>query len=394
MLSQNIKTIRKQKGYTQETLAQELNVVRQTVSKWEKGYSVPDAIMLEKIADLLEVPVSALLGAVEEKEDGQPDLRQISEQLSVLNNQLAKELLRKRRNRRIALVVCAVLIAVVVLLVIIGLFPHQQMYIDAETNRAVACVLDPALEEALSREIISSHQPAGSERGECTAESHFVFGNKETNDTVTVYLLEEYARFGFQNGFFTDVGGGRTPAVYSFRKTDDGYTLLSKEYAKDGSYYVPSIKELFPHRWAKQILRGLPQEVTDLMWQNLAKQAVAYLHTINRKATVCLYSELDIEQLSDYGIETEIGNKISEMKWKYDDTIGNHETIENGVRYVYQTAYDANHDWITFTKFEYETNKIVDFTAVDADSGEVVKNAPTPENVTYYVGRLSSESDS
>ena len=52
MLNENIKNFRKQKGYSQETLAQELNVVRQTVSKWEKGYSVPDAIMLEKLSDL------------------------------------------------------------------------------------------------------------------------------------------------------------------------------------------------------------------------------------------------------------------------------------------------------------------------------------------------------
>ena len=42
MLSENIKTLRKQKGYSQEQLADKLNVVRQTVSKWEKGYSVPD----------------------------------------------------------------------------------------------------------------------------------------------------------------------------------------------------------------------------------------------------------------------------------------------------------------------------------------------------------------
>ena len=68
MLSENIKEYRKQKGYTQETLAQALNVVRQTVSKWEKGYSVPDADMLEKLADILEVSVSDLLG---EPADGQ-----------------------------------------------------------------------------------------------------------------------------------------------------------------------------------------------------------------------------------------------------------------------------------------------------------------------------------
>ena len=39
MFSENLKTIRKTKGYTQEELAIKVNVVRQTVSKWEKGVS-------------------------------------------------------------------------------------------------------------------------------------------------------------------------------------------------------------------------------------------------------------------------------------------------------------------------------------------------------------------
>ena len=63
MLSENIKILGKQKGYSQETLAQQLNVVRQTVSKWEKGISVPDAEMLNSISELFEVPVSELLGS-------------------------------------------------------------------------------------------------------------------------------------------------------------------------------------------------------------------------------------------------------------------------------------------------------------------------------------------
>ena len=61
MLGENIKALRKQKGYSQETLAQQLNVVRQTISKWEKGLSVPDAEMLERMAALFEVSTDALL---------------------------------------------------------------------------------------------------------------------------------------------------------------------------------------------------------------------------------------------------------------------------------------------------------------------------------------------
>ena len=62
MLSENIKTIRKSKGLSQEELAVKLNVVRQTISKWEQGLSVPDADMLISISEALETPVSTLLG--------------------------------------------------------------------------------------------------------------------------------------------------------------------------------------------------------------------------------------------------------------------------------------------------------------------------------------------
>lgn len=63
MFSENLKTMRKAKGYTQEELAIKLNVVRQTISKWEKGMSVPDADVLSKMADVLDTKVSVLLGS-------------------------------------------------------------------------------------------------------------------------------------------------------------------------------------------------------------------------------------------------------------------------------------------------------------------------------------------
>ena len=64
MLNENIKALRKAKGLSQEELAIKLNVVRQTVSKWEKALSVPDAGMLIKIADALDTTVNVLLGEV------------------------------------------------------------------------------------------------------------------------------------------------------------------------------------------------------------------------------------------------------------------------------------------------------------------------------------------
>ena len=62
MLNENIRELRKQKGLSQEELAIKLNVVRQTVSKWERGLSVPDAEMLLSLGEVLDTPVSTLLG--------------------------------------------------------------------------------------------------------------------------------------------------------------------------------------------------------------------------------------------------------------------------------------------------------------------------------------------
>ena len=69
MLKDNLKTLRKNKGLSQEELSIKLHVVRQTVSKWESGLSVPDAEMLITISEIFEIPVNEILGEnIEEKE--------------------------------------------------------------------------------------------------------------------------------------------------------------------------------------------------------------------------------------------------------------------------------------------------------------------------------------
>lgn len=61
MLHENIKRLRFEKAMTQSELAEHLHVVRQTVSKWENGSSVPDALMLQKLAEVLGADVNMLL---------------------------------------------------------------------------------------------------------------------------------------------------------------------------------------------------------------------------------------------------------------------------------------------------------------------------------------------
>ena len=139
MLQENIKAFRKDRGLTQEELAIRVNVVRQTVSKWEKGLSVPDADMLQKIAEVLEVSVSQLLGREEEPEK---DRNEVAEQLSRINEQLA---IRNRRSKRIWTIVGVVLaswILVNVIAVVLSYAAYNTSTTEMTVSEAVQVLED------------------------------------------------------------------------------------------------------------------------------------------------------------------------------------------------------------------------------------------------------------
>jgi putative transcriptional regulator len=131
MLNMNLKTMREAKGLTQEELAIRLNVVRQTISKWEKGLSVPDADLLIKIADILGTTVGTLLGAAIEDE---AEVNILAEQLSRINEQLA---IRNNRSRRIWKIIGIVLISIAVfnvLLILLSVVSFKSFRDTAKTE--------------------------------------------------------------------------------------------------------------------------------------------------------------------------------------------------------------------------------------------------------------------
>ena len=129
MFADNLKTLRRARGLSQEELAGRLHVTRQTISKWENALSVPDAELLLRLAEELEVPVSRLLGGPVEEEPA-PD--QVAAHLAELNRLLAE---RNRRSRRIWRVVAGVLIglaAATVLLMLLNAAACRSITTDTE----------------------------------------------------------------------------------------------------------------------------------------------------------------------------------------------------------------------------------------------------------------------
>ena len=139
MLKENIKSLRKSKGLSQEELAIKLNVVRQTISKWEQGLSVPDAEMLISISELFETPVNTLLGEnISEKEVN--DLKAISEKLEIINLQLSK---RKKEKQKI-IHWLLISLCIIILIIFISLVLLNSPYLNWNYNDPENAVLGVA----------------------------------------------------------------------------------------------------------------------------------------------------------------------------------------------------------------------------------------------------------
>ena len=135
MLNDNLKLLRKEKGFSQEELASKLHVVRQTVSKWEKGLSVPDAELLMQIAEVFEVPVSRLLGAEPQPAEKTESAarNEIAEQLMKINEQLVIKNNRGRKIIKWLIIIFVVIPAVLVLLTVFALVTFRTAVSDTGT---------------------------------------------------------------------------------------------------------------------------------------------------------------------------------------------------------------------------------------------------------------------
>lgn len=139
MLKENIKSIRKSKGLSQEELAIKLNVVRQTISKWEQGLSVPDAEMLISISEVLETPVSTLLGENISKSKAD-DLKIISEKLEIINLQLSQ----RKNDRRKIIHWLLISLCIVILIIFTSLTMLKSPYLNWNYSNPENAVLGVA----------------------------------------------------------------------------------------------------------------------------------------------------------------------------------------------------------------------------------------------------------
>lgn len=123
MLKDTIKKLRIEQGLSQDELAERVHVVRQTVSKWERGTSVPDADSLMALAQALGVSAAELLGESAMAEKEQSDL---AWETSLLDERVTSE---SQRLDRLVRSLKWALVGAAAMALVLGLFvwlPNQQ----------------------------------------------------------------------------------------------------------------------------------------------------------------------------------------------------------------------------------------------------------------------------
>ena len=110
--------LRKQKGLSQEELANRLNVSRQTVSKWEVGDSTPDMEKLIAMSDLFDVSLDRLVMGKEDEE--KPPISAKSEFATVLNEKVLTSNNKKKAKRILKIV--GIIAAAILLIDVISMF--------------------------------------------------------------------------------------------------------------------------------------------------------------------------------------------------------------------------------------------------------------------------------
>ena len=222
------------------------------------------------------------------------------------------------------------------------------------------------LDTAVSQAILSINS-GKNWLGCCPAEGHVILGKKESKNTTKVYVLERFSSYGFENGWFIEVGGHSTACVMTFVNIDGGYVFQDVEYTEDGANLDDSIKRMFPKHLQKRAMSPTDEDSRS-MDEQCEKYAKAYLEEMGREAKIGDYGDVPRICLTDLGVSVEVSNKLLEMKGVTNACeVGYYE--QDGA--TYSTLYCEEEKIIIYTKELYEKG-IVETTAIEATTGEEV----------------------
>ena len=96
-----LKNLRKEKGITQEMLAEKLNVSGRTVSRWETGNNMPDISLLIELAEFYDISIPEIVNGERKNEKMNEEVKEVAQTLSEYADFEKENLIKKIQSQSI-----------------------------------------------------------------------------------------------------------------------------------------------------------------------------------------------------------------------------------------------------------------------------------------------------
>ncbi len=199
--------------------------------------------------------------------------------------------------------------------------------------------------------------------GECYGVGYKIIETFEESDVLSIYALTAYVEYRFEDNVFVGISGTKPKVLMRFCKTEDNkYDLIF--------YTRLDLFSDLPEEKLEELLLPLTKTGNDYVYteqdiQEVRAQAdedaAEYLRSINRVAEVGVREDHEGKRLEELVSDDALLDELfkDEEMSLYPDWIGTTERLENGERYIYQTAFDEERQEIIYTKIEYNTNHVI-----------------------------------
>jgi len=252
-----ISICRKEKGLTQESLAEKLGVSKNAVSKWERGICLMDMSLLKPLCEILDISINELLSGEKIKEE-----KIIEKYEENIVNTI--EYNNKKINKKNKIIRYLILMFLTLILTLISLF-----IIDINRMRNNKPVFfstwgfkyappvdlsEEKIERAVQNYLIKLDKNNRHQNSKTfVSMRNYLIEEKENEIILYTWVLSE--TYYMDNNEIIQDSGYSIPHKITLKKENGEYVVINHQIPKDGSYYESSMKKLFPHSVIRKMNR-------------------------------------------------------------------------------------------------------------------------------------------
>lgn len=275
---------RKNKGLTQEQLAEKLGVTNKTVSRWETGKYMPDLSLLKPLSEELGITLNELLSG--EKLEEEKIIESAEKSLISTIDYTDKEIKKTKKTFTIILTMIIIFIAMVVTLFIIDMnrirnnkpvfFSTWGYYyappIDLEPQR-----IEIALKDYLVEKGDNEYKRNDNEKTFVSMKIYLI-EEKENDSIFDIYALILQEKYYLENNEIKQDSGSSIPYKFVIEKKNDKYAVKDSRIARDGSYYEDDMKNIFPREVRNDIKQSEIDGTIEKLKLDIQQQVELYFH--------------------------------------------------------------------------------------------------------------------